>query len=156
MIAVSHAEPEDAQAILDLQTLAYQSEARLYNDWSLPALTQSLDSLLEEFENSTILKAILADRIVGSVRAVASMGTCRIGRLIVHPDSQRKGIGSMMLADIESRFPEVSRFELFTGSKSEANIRLYQRHGYSITHTKPLSATVSITFMEKVSTPKRQ
>jgi hypothetical protein len=75
MIAISHAEPKDARAILDLQKLAYQSEARLYNDWSLPPLTQSLESLLDEFGNSTILKAIVAGQIVGSVRAKASMGT---------------------------------------------------------------------------------
>jgi hypothetical protein len=43
----------------------------------------------------------------------------------------------------------VARFELFTGSKSEANIRLYQRHGYTITRTSQLSPTVSIVFMEK-------
>jgi ribosomal protein S18 acetylase RimI-like enzyme len=93
-------------------------------------------------------------QIVGSVRAKASMGTCAIGRLIVHPESQGKGIGSKMrgmLADIESRFPDVSKYELFTGSKSEANIRLYQPHGYIITRTQPLSATVSITFLVTAS-----
>ena len=84
MIAISRAEPSDARAILDLQKLAYQSEAKLYNDWSLPAVTQSLESLLDEFGNSIFLKAIAADQIVGSVRAKASMGTCAIGRLIVH------------------------------------------------------------------------
>ena len=152
MITISRAEPRDARAILDLQKLAYQSEAKLYNDWSLPALTQSLESLLDEFGNSIVLKAIAADQIVGSVRAKASMGTCAIGRLIVHPGSQGKGIGSNLLADIESRFPDVSRYELFTGSKSETNIRLYQRHGYKITRTQPLSATVSITFLEKLAT----
>jgi ribosomal protein S18 acetylase RimI-like enzyme len=152
MIAISRAEPTDARAILDLQKLAYQSEAKLYNDWSLPALTQSLESLLDEFDSSIVLKAIAADQIVGSVRAKASMGTCAIGRLIVHPGFQGKGIGSKMLADIELRFSEVTRYELFTGSKSEANIRLYQRHGYTITRTQPLSATVSITFLEKLAT----
>ena len=80
------------------------------------------------------------------------MGTCAIGRLIVHPGFQAKGIGSKLLADIESRFPEVTKYELFTGSKSEANIRLYQRHGYTITRTQPLCATVSITFLEKLAT----
>jgi len=32
VIIISHAEPNDARAILDLQKLAYQSEAKLYND----------------------------------------------------------------------------------------------------------------------------
>jgi PAS domain-containing protein len=83
--------------------------------------------------------------------AVGRQGWCNLESRIVHPGSQRKGIGSKMLADIESRFPEVSRYELFTGSKSAANIRLYRRHGYKITHTQPFSETVSITFMEKLT-----
>ena len=60
-----------------------------------------------------------------------------------------KGIGSQLLRNIETKFNRVAKFELFTGPKSEANIRLYQRHGYTITRTQPLSQTVSIVFMEK-------
>lgn len=36
---------EDAAAILALQKLAYQSEARLYDDYSLPPLTQTLPEM---------------------------------------------------------------------------------------------------------------
>lgn len=151
MISISLAEPQDAHAILDLQKLAYQSEARLYNDWSLAPLTQSLQSLLEEFETSIFLKAVEAWQIVGSVRAKKSLVTCMIGRLIVHPAWQRRGFGSMLLIEIESKFPDVCRFELFTGSKNESNIRLYQRLGYGISHTKTLSPTVSLTFLQKTA-----
>jgi ribosomal protein S18 acetylase RimI-like enzyme len=149
MVTIREASTEDAQAILALQKLAYQSEARLYDDWSLPPLTQSIESLLEEFTQSTVLKATLGDRIVGSVRARKNGDTCAIGRLIVHPELQRQGIGSQLLRCIEARFEDVSKFELFTGSRSEANIRLYQRHGYSIVRTEPISEKVSITFLGK-------
>jgi len=151
MVTISAASTEDAEAILVLQKLAYQSEAKLYNDWSLPPLTQSIESLLEEFTNSIVLKATLGDRLVGSVRARQNGDTCLIGRLIVDPELQGQGIGSQLLRNIEARFNEVSRFELFTGSKSEANIRLYQRHGYTIARTQSLSQTVSIIFLEKRS-----
>ena len=136
MVTISAASTEDAEAILVLQKLAYQSEAKLYNDWSLPPLTQSIESLLEEFTNSIVLKATLGDRLVGSVRGRQNGDTCLIGRLIVDPELQGQGIGSQLLRNIEARFNEVSRFELFTGSKSEANIRLYQRHGYTIARTQ--------------------
>jgi ribosomal protein S18 acetylase RimI-like enzyme len=151
MITISDATPNDAGAILALQKLAYESEARLYSDWLLPPLTQTLESLLEEFSNSIILKAVVAEQLVGSVRAKEWLGTCAIGRLIVQPALQGQGIGSTLMASVESRFPNVARFELFTGSKSEANIRLYRRLGYNVTRTQVLSGTASLTYMEKLA-----
>jgi hypothetical protein len=35
----------DAEEILDLQRLAYESEARFYEDWTIPPLTQTLEQL---------------------------------------------------------------------------------------------------------------
>jgi ribosomal protein S18 acetylase RimI-like enzyme len=78
--------------------------------------------------------------------------TCCIGRLVVHPAFQGRGIGSSLLRTIEECFPSASRFELFTGSRSESNLRLYQRHGYAITSTASLSANVDIIFLHKVRT----
>ncbi|MES2948764.1 MAG: GNAT family N-acetyltransferase [Pseudomonadota bacterium] len=149
MLIISSAQVDDAQAILALQKLAYQSEAKLYNDWSLPALTQTVEALRAEFTDSYVLKVTSGERLVGSVRAKVVSGTCAIGRLIVHPEHQGHGIGSKLLQEIEEKFHQVEKFELFTGSKSDANIRLYQRHGYTVTRTQPLSETVSITFLEK-------
>ena len=44
---------------------------------------------------------------------------------MVHPQHQRQGIGGSLMQTIESMFPEASKFELFTGNRSEGNIRLY-------------------------------
>ena len=86
----------DAAEILELQKLAYQSEAVLYNDWSIPPLTQTLDEIKKEFDEMTFLKVCDSGRIIGSVRASIRDGTCNIGRLIVHPDFQHKGTGTRL------------------------------------------------------------
>jgi ribosomal protein S18 acetylase RimI-like enzyme len=151
-VLISPAVLGDAPAILALQRLAYQSEAKLYNDWSLPPLMQTLESLQDEFSRSIVLKAVDAEHIIGSVRARAEDGIGQIGRLIVHPDHQGQGLGSELLKRAELALREVATFELFTGTKSAANIRLYERLGYRISHTQDLSPTVSIAFMRK-STP---
>jgi hypothetical protein len=44
---------------------------------------------------------------------------------------------------------EAMRFELFTGSRSEGNIRLYRRHGYEITRRERLSEQVTLVLMSK-------
>jgi GNAT superfamily N-acetyltransferase len=152
MVSITKAKMKDANEILVLQKLAYQSEAKLYNDWRLPALTQSLDSIKSEFATSIILKAVIDNRIIGSVRAIAEYDCYKIGRLIVHPDYQRQGIGSALLTKIESLNISSKIFELFTGSKSLNNIRLYEKQGYTITTTKPLSEKIELVFMEKTNT----
>ena len=149
MLITSAATAADAAPILGLQKRAYESEARLYHDWTIPPLVQTLESLLEEIQSTTVLKAEEAQEIVGSVRARLSDHTCLIGRLIVEPACQGRGIGSALLQAIERAFPQAAQFELFTGSKSEGNIRLYRRHGYEVTGTKLLSEQITVVVMRK-------
>jgi hypothetical protein len=65
MIAITRATVDDAEEILRLQKLAYQSEAELYGECALPPLTQSIESLRSEFDGSVVLKAMSGERIVG-------------------------------------------------------------------------------------------
>ena len=148
-IAIMEANSMDAENILALQRLAYQSEARLNDDWSIPPLTQALSELEAEFAAKVFLKAVSGDKIIGSVRGWLVSGTCLIGRLIVHPDYQGKGIGTLLMQSLEKAFPHAERFELFTGTRSIDNIRLYQRLGYQSFREEDLSPKVRLVFMEK-------
>jgi GNAT superfamily N-acetyltransferase len=145
----------DAADILALQKLAYRSEAALYDDYTIPPLTQTLESMLQDIESQVVLVAVLGDRIVGSVRAWRQGETCFIGRLIVHPEYQNCGIGARLLRAIEDCFPGVAYFELFTGDRSAQNLYFYQKHGYRIIRKAPLSAKVTLAYLEKANkTPK--
>ena len=142
---------EDVLAILELQRCAYRIEAALYGDYNIPPLTQSLDEIRDQFEDHTFLKAIKTHELVGSVRAIQDRGTCYIGRLIVKPELHNQGIGSLLMEQIEARFPDAPRYELFTGSKSEKNIYLYEKLGYRKYKQVELSQKVELVYMEKVS-----
>jgi ribosomal protein S18 acetylase RimI-like enzyme len=129
-LLIKRARVEDAEVILDLQKIAYLSEAEIYNNKSIPPLTQTLEEIRAEFDNQVFLKAIIDERIVGSVRAYQTEGTCHIGRLVVHPKFQNRGIGSRLMNEIEGAFENTKRLELFTGDNSERNLYLYQKLGY--------------------------
>jgi pimeloyl-ACP methyl ester carboxylesterase/ribosomal protein S18 acetylase RimI-like enzyme len=139
----------DAKEILELQKLAYQSEAQIYQDYTVPPLTQTLEEIEADFERQLFLKASVNGQIVGSVRAYAQQETCFIGRLIVHPDYQNRGIGSQLMREIEKRFPQVKRYELFTGYRSERNLHLYQKLGYKIFRDERVSEKLTLVFLEK-------
>lgn len=146
---ITYATLDDAAEILELQKRAYQSEARLYDDWTLPPLTQTLAELLDEFATTVFLKAMEGDRLVGSVRARETDGVCQIGRLIVDPRTQGHGAGTMLMRHIEAAFPQARVFELFTGSQSEGNLRLYGRLGYVRTREKVVSPALALVYLEK-------
>jgi GNAT superfamily N-acetyltransferase len=140
----------DAIEILNLQKLAYQTEAILYEDWTLPPLMQTPAEIQEEFAKSVFLAAYRGAQIIGSVRALLEADTCKIGRLMVHPDYRRKGTGTLLMKSIEASFPDAKRFELFTGTKSIDNVGLYTKLGYREYHQQDISPKVRLVFMEKI------
>ena len=147
---VIRAAAEDAAAILELQKLAYASEARLYTDFAIPPLTQTIEEISREIADKVFLKTQIEDKIIGSVRGYQTGTTCYIERLIVHPEYQGQGIGTTLMAQIELWFSPALRFELFTGHKSERNIYLYERLGYQIFNSHRINENLSFVFMEKI------
>lgn len=149
-VKILKADVQDAEEILKVQKLAYLSEAELYNDYDIPPLAQTIDSLKEQFKTHLILKAVLDNKIIGTVRANEESGVCYVGRLAVHPDYQNKGIGTSLMRDIEKYFTP-RYFELFAGTKSEKNIYLYQKLGYRTYKTaKYECGDIEIFYMRKI------
>lgn len=144
---ITQTKREDLREILDLQYLAYQSEAEIYNG-NIPPLKQTLEEVESEFDKGVILKATDENgNIIGSVRAFCENGSVYIGKLIVHPKRQRQGIGTALLSAVEAHFPD-QRYELFTGSKSVRNIALYERLGYKIYTVKRID-NLEFVYLEK-------
>lgn len=150
MCIVCKASNDDLQEILQLQYLAYQSEAALFGNKEIPPLKQTLDEVAEEFNSGIILKMIDENnRIIGSMRAKELDGTVYVGKLMVHPDYRRRGFASGLMAEIEKYFPD-KRYELFTSTRSTDNIRLYTRLGYRIFDSRVIDDELEFVFMEKV------
>ena len=142
------AEIGDLAEILALQKLAYQSEAELVGDYTITPLTQTLEGMAEDFDNGVILNAVDGGEIVGSVRVRLLEGTLHIGRLIVVPTRQNRGVGAALLLAAEELYPGV-RCELFTSERSAKNLHLYMKHGYKEFKRGPLNGNVSFVFLEK-------
>lgn len=146
---IEQATIDDAQEILALQKFAYTSEAEIYNDFTIQPLHQSLDEIKAEFADQHFIKVCAESKIVGSARAYAKEETCFIGKLIVHPEYQNKGIGTKLLQEIEKVFDYVTRYELFTGHKSQKNLYLYEKNGYRIFRRQQVTYDLTLVFMEK-------
>lgn len=132
-IQLEQATPADAEEILRIQKLAFQSEAEIHNNYNIPPLTQSLESVLSDFSNFEFYKALIDHKIVGTIKIqLIDKHKLWIGRLVVDPDYQNRGIGKFIMTEIENKFKFVKVFELFTGEKSSRNIHFYKALGYEI------------------------
>ncbi len=162
---VEEAGIQDAEDVLELQKIAYVSEAEIINDYNIQPLSQTLEDTIDEFKNQLVLKATVIDndidrpgngsnpgmyKIIASVRGYKKDATCYIGKLMVDPQYQGLGIGKEMMNIVEKRFKDTSRFEVFTGEKSLRNIRLYERIGYRAFMTENISEQLNLIFLEKV------
>ena len=149
MILIKKAQKEDLEEIFKLQYLAYQSEAELFGNMDIPPLKQTIEEVENEYQKGIILKAVDdGGVIIGSVRAYQDGGTVYIGKLMVHPSKQGQGIGTQLLLEIEKQYPN-QRYELFTSTRSEKNIALYQELGYKIFDEKQVTEELRLVYMEK-------
>ncbi len=155
-VAIGPARVREAEQILKLQYLCYQSEAALHDDYTLPPLTQTLADLLAAYDTHHILVARLGEagdegaEVVGSIRGcMADGGTCHVGRLMVHPRVQRRGLGVRLMRALEGHFVAADRYELFTGPRSEGNVRLYHRLGYTLCQKDGTVPDAGLVYLEK-------
>jgi ech hydrogenase subunit C len=150
------AEPSDAPEILALQKVAYQSEAEIYGDDSLPALQQTLDDLQNDFALMVFIKAVVNGKIIGAVRGFVEGQTAYLRRVVVHPYFRRRGIGRRLLDEIEKAFPNVTRFEAKTGHQSKRNLYQLTQRGFKPFKTEPFTSAITWVCLQKERNPAAQ
>ena len=140
---------QDLPEILAVQKAAFEAEAQLVNDWNIPPLTQTLDELADDWRKGIMLKAVNEDGIiVGTVRGHVAPDGFYIGRLAVLPQWQGRGMGSALLEAIIAK-AETKRLVLFTSTKSERNLRLYERFGFRPFKKSTTATGVPLVWLEK-------
>jgi ech hydrogenase subunit C len=130
-LTIIRAELSDASEILNIQKLAFQSEAEIYNDFSMSPLRQTLEDIQSDFQNRTFFKAVMNNTIVGIARSRMEGTICHIGRLAVSPVYQNMGIGKKLLHAVENHFNAAESFQIYTSHQSKRNIYLFERQGYA-------------------------
>ncbi len=137
----------DGPELLTLQRACWVQEAIANDDLAIPALHETLAEVeagLGEWDTYVVRSG---GRLIGSVRGriCPSDGTVwQIGRLMVAPDLQGRGLGRVLLGHIERIAPAAVReLQLFTGARSTRNLTTYKKAGYRpVAGAEPLPGAV--------------
>jgi tRNA (guanine37-N1)-methyltransferase len=125
------AAPADAGELWTLQRACWLQEAQANDTLAIPALTETLADVRRSMTEWQTYVVRSHGRLVGGVRSRLEDGRWEIGRIMVAPDLQGRGLGRWLLELAESQAPaEATGFALFTGAASRGNLRMYRRAGY--------------------------
>lgn len=122
-----------AGELLTVRRAAFVTEAQLYGDPNIPALTQTLDELVEDIGRPDVVTigAWFGPRLVGSIRVGLEANRALLGRLAVVPDQQGQGIGTRLIMAVLQYLPEqTEEVWVFTGQDSKQNLSMYAKHGF--------------------------
>ena len=135
-LEVALATAADAPELLTLSRACWVTEARANDTLSIPPLVEGLEAVTAGIAAWTTWTIRSAGRLVGSVRARLSPDDptlWQIGRLMVAPDLQGRGLGRALLTYAEAAAPpSAAAYWLNTGERSDRNQRIYRKAGYKI------------------------
>ncbi|KRE94702.1 transposase [Nocardioides sp. Soil774] len=133
---VRPAVPADAGELYTLQRACWLQELQANPGVEIPALVESLDDVRRGLGEWTVMVAREpgSGRLVGAVRGrLDADQEWDIGRIMVAPDLQGRGLGRGLLELVESLAPPTTTsYVLFTGAGSRDNQRMYKKAGYRL------------------------
>ncbi len=141
----------DAGEVFTLQRAAFVIEGQQNGSFQIPPLTDGIEVVEAALTRDTVLVARLRGRLVGAVIGTAGeAGDWIIGRLVVVPDLQARGIGGRLLDAAEAAAPpNRTVLRLITGAGSKRNIGFYARRGYRVVGEDDTASGAPIVIMEK-------
>lgn len=138
---------EVAQEVLAVQLPAYRIEAAIIESDAIPALRDTVDSLMDCGETFYGIRE--GETLIGAISFKIEEDTLDIHRLVIHPDHFRKGIGRKLVQYVLEHHPEIRKFIVATGSKNTPALALYASEGFIAVREFEVMPGLLITELEK-------
>jgi tRNA (guanine37-N1)-methyltransferase len=135
-LEVAVATAADAPELMTLGRACWLREAQANDSLTIPPLVETLPEVVAGIAEWQTWTVRAGGRLVGSVRgrcAPTESTRWQVGRLMVAPDLQGRGLGRALLAFAEAQAPAgTAAYWLNTGTRSDRNLRIYRKAGYRV------------------------
>lgn len=152
MVFIEKVKPEEIPAVKAMLKLTWQAT------YACVFLPKTIEKITKIWHDPEVLKQQVNDpriyfaaaknekgEIVGLITASKEKEDIYLGRLYVHPQHQRQGIGNMLLDSVVNYFPHSRKMRLEVEEKNEIGQLFYFKHGF-----KESARKVNIMAGEKV------
>jgi len=140
---------QDVPELLELQHQTFGPQCIELGWEDAPPMTESLEQAYEDFAQYMTLKVQNDEgRIIGSIRGNVTEGSLYMGRLMVLPEYQRRGIGKQLFGEIQ-RLLVHNRAWLCTCKQVPAPYEFYLREGFRPFKNEIVGPGLTWVYMEK-------
>ena len=159
-IKLEKATNSDAQAIFDIQVMAFMPLLEKYQDYHTNPANETIERVITRINNPNggFYRIIVDNKLVGAISILwKEDGQFWISPMFILPDFQGKGIAQKAMTLIEEMFPQATSWELATILEEERNCYLYEKMGYIRTDVKKeLNENTTLIFFKKIISKVRE
>ncbi len=136
--------PQEAEAVSALARVVWQAtyaplipqaqiDAMLADRYTPAQIREQLDDPRQAWWGARV-----RDMLVGFAHARLEAGGCKLDKLYVHPDRQRRGIGAALMREVEAwaRAQQAPRLWLQVNRGNSQAIRAYAKYGFRIAESR--------------------
>lgn len=139
MINVCKAQPIEAQEIKELLNYVWiDTYKNFFTHETVKNITENFQTVKRtklEIEDESRLFAVAKDnggKIVGLAFANIKDESIFLNRLYIHPDYQRKGIGTSLLKFVADNYKDYDTILLEVEQENPKGLNFYKKHGFTI------------------------
>ncbi|MGE7875231.1 GNAT family N-acetyltransferase [Bacillus paramycoides] len=153
-IRLEKAKNSDAQAIFEIQVMAFMPLLEKYKDYHTNPAKETIERVITRINNpkGRFYKILVDNNLVGAICVFWKEDVqFWISPMFILPTEQGKGIAQKAIKLIEEMFPQAITWELATILEEKRNCHLYEKMGYIKTGvSKELNENATLIFYKKI------
>jgi ribosomal protein S18 acetylase RimI-like enzyme len=148
-IKVSRTQLDEAECLWKIQKEAFQPDLDKYQDFETSPATEPLKYFVHRILNSHHYSVYVGDDIAGGINIIRfPQSHCRLHQIYIKPSLQNKGLGTLVIKQIEKYFPTAKKWSLYTPEDNLRNHHFYEKLGFK--KTNELKVNEKLTLIEFV------
>ncbi|WIY58943.1 GNAT family N-acetyltransferase [Bacillus arachidis] len=153
-IRLEKAKNSDAQAIFEIQVMAFMPLLEKYKDYHTNPAKETIERVITRINNPNgrFYKILVDNNLVGAICVFWREDVqFWISPMFILPTEQGRGIAQKAIKLIEEMFPQAITWELATILEEKRNCHLYEKMGYIKTGvSKELNENATLIFYKKI------
>jgi RimJ/RimL family protein N-acetyltransferase len=130
-VSIKKTKLDEIENLLAIQKEAFAEDYALYKDHDSTPVNETTEKLIENIERFYHFTIWLDNDIIGAIdiRPLDDK-RLRLSKLFLRTEYQNKGLGSRIIQLMESEFPLIKDWSLYTPYLNKRNHHFYEKLGY--------------------------